>query len=117
MNSRERVQTTLNFEEPDRVPWGEFAIDFDTVEKLIGRRTFLRAKAKSQIALWEGRRDEVVASWRDDMIEMVRKLPSLDIVHVGAMASSIAPPRGHTPEVPEKIDDTTWRYADGRVLK
>ena len=117
MNSRERVLAVLNFEEPDRVPWGEFAIDFDTVEHIIGRRSFLRAKARSRIAFWEGRRDEVVRSWRDDMIEMVRKLPSLDIVHVGAMASSVAPPRGYTPEAPEKIDENTWRYADGRVLK
>jgi len=117
VNSRERVLAVLNFEEPDRVPWGEFAIDFDTVEHIIGRRSFLRAKARSRIAFWEGRRDEVVRSWRDDMIEMVRKLPSLDIVHVGAMASSVAPPRGYTPEAPEKIDENTWRYADGRVLK
>jgi hypothetical protein len=56
MNSRERVLAVFRGQIPDRVPWGEFAVDFDTVERVIGRETFLRAKARSQIALWEGRR-------------------------------------------------------------
>jgi len=49
------VLTTLRFEEPDRVPLGEFAIDFDTVERILGRETYVRAKAKTQIAYWDGR--------------------------------------------------------------
>ena len=49
MNSKERVLATLDGKIPDRVPIGEFAIDFDTVEKIIGHETYLRAKAKSQI--------------------------------------------------------------------
>ncbi len=35
MSSKERVLTTLEGRIPDRVPWGEFAVDFDTVEKII----------------------------------------------------------------------------------
>ena len=60
MNSKERVKRALRREHLDRVPIGFFAIDFDTVERLLGHETYLRAKAKSQIAFWEGRRDEVV---------------------------------------------------------
>ena len=67
MNSKERVKTVLNGAIPGKVPWGEFAIDFDTVEKIIGHKTYFRAKAKSQMAFWEGHRDEVVQSWKEDM--------------------------------------------------
>lgn len=66
MDSKTRVKTALNHEVPDKIPFGEFAIDFDTVEKILGHETYVRAKAKSQIAFWEGRRDEVVQSWKED---------------------------------------------------
>ena len=62
MNSNMRVKQVFRGEIPDRVPIGEFAIDFDTIEKIIGRPTFLRAKAKSKIAFWENRHDEVIES-------------------------------------------------------
>jgi len=116
MNSRERVLSVFRGETPDRVPWGEFAVDFDTVEKVIGRETFLRAKARSLIALWEGRRREVVESWKRDAIDLYRALPQLDMVTF-PMATWNAGPRGHRPDAPEKVDDATWRHADGRVLK
>jgi hypothetical protein len=44
MNSKERVLATLDGVIPDRVPLGEFPVDFDTVERIIGRETYLRAK-------------------------------------------------------------------------
>ncbi|MCK7482702.1 MAG: Gfo/Idh/MocA family oxidoreductase [Candidatus Moduliflexus flocculans] len=56
MTSKERVAATLEGRLPDQVPYAEFAVDFDTVERLLGHETYLRAKAKSQIAFWEGRR-------------------------------------------------------------
>ena len=74
MNGKERVRRALAHEPVDRVPIGFFAIDFDTVERILGHETYLRAKAKSQIAFWEGRRDEVVQSWKEDTIELYRKL-------------------------------------------
>jgi hypothetical protein len=36
------------------------------VEKILGHEACLRAKAKSRIAFWESRRDEVVESWKGD---------------------------------------------------
>jgi hypothetical protein len=62
MTSKQRVLETLEGRIPDRVPWGEFAVDFDTVERILGHETFLRAKARSQRAFWEGRHDEVAAT-------------------------------------------------------
>ncbi len=117
MNSKERVQRTLARQPVDRIPIGFFAIDFDTVEKILGHETYLRAKAKSQIAFWEGRRDEVVQSWKEDLIALYRKLDFIDIINVAAMASSTAPARGFIPEKVRKVDDSTWEAADGRVWK
>ena len=117
MTSKERVSAVLNHQIPDKVPWGEWAIDFDTVSRIIGRETFYRAKAKSQMAVWEGRRDGVVESWTADAVEFFRKMDCFDIINVSAMASSVAPPRGAEFEKPRRIDDTTWEFASGKVVK
>ncbi|MFC1539004.1 uroporphyrinogen decarboxylase family protein [Candidatus Latescibacterota bacterium] len=117
MNSKERVKAVLNNKIPDKVPWGEWAVDFDTVGKVLGRDTYYRAKAKSQIAFWDGRRDEVIQSWKEDGIEFFRKMDCFDIINIGAMASSIAPPKGYISEKPEKIDETTWKFRNGSVYR
>jgi len=114
MNSKERVLAALNRVQPDRVPIGEFAVDFDTVEKIIGHETYLRAKAKSQIAFWENRHDEVAESYLKDHIELHEKL-DLDMVTF-AMATWYIPPQTDEPP-PRKIDDETWEDKDGRILK
>jgi len=118
MNSKQRVNAVLAGELPDRVPWGEWAIDFDTVSKIIGRDdTYYRAKAKSQFAFWEGRRDEVVQSWKEDGIAFFRKMDCFDIINVAAMASSVAPPKDYDFETPRKTADNTWEFRDGTVYK
>ena len=76
MNSRERVLAALEHRPVDRLPLGFFAVDHDTVSRVLGRETFLRHKAKSQIALWEGRRAEVAQSWKEDTIEFYRRIGS-----------------------------------------
>ena len=40
-----------------------------------------------------------------------------DIINVSAMASSVAPPADADFEMPKKIDDTTWEFRDGTVMK
>ena len=107
MTSKERVKAVLRGDTPDKVPWGEWAVDFDTVSRIIGRETFYRAKAKSQFAFWEGRRDEVVQSWKEDGIEFFKKMDNFDVVNIGAMASSIAPPRDAEFETPKKTNENT----------
>ncbi len=117
MDSKTRVKTALAHQVPDQIPFGEFAIDYDTVEKILGRETYVRAKAKSQIALWEGRRDEVVQSWKEDGVELYKKLDFIDIVCVNSIAWGMVPPKGYTPDPPKRIDDTTWEDKAGRILK
>jgi hypothetical protein len=114
MTSKERVFASLEGRIPDRVPYAEFAVDFDTVERLIGHETFLRAKAKSQIAFWEGRHDEVAASWLEDHIALQRKLP-LDIVTF-PMATWEMPPATDEPP-PRRLDAVTWEDREGRVYR
>lgn len=114
MNGKERVRTVLAGGLPDRVPYGEFAVDFDTVERIIGHETYLRAKARSQIALWEGRRAEVAESWRRDHIELHEKL-DLDIVTF-PMATWELPPESDDPP-PRRVDAGTWEDRFGRVFK
>ncbi len=117
MNSKERVNRVLARQPVDRIPIGFFAIDFDTVEKILGHETYLRAKAKSQIAFWEGRREEVVQSWIEDTIALYRQLDFVDIINVGAMASSLVPPKNDVPEKIRRVDENTWEAKDGRVWK
>jgi len=114
MTSKERVAAALEGRIPDRVPYAEFAVDFDTVERLLGHETYLRAKAKSQIAFWEGRHDEVAASWLEDHIALQRTLP-LDIVTF-PMATWEMPAETDDPP-PRRIDATTWEDREGRIFR
>jgi len=117
LNSKERVIAALEHSPVDRLPLGFFAVDHDTVSKVLGRETYLRAKAKSQIALWEGRRDEVAQSWREDAIEFYRKIDLIDIIPVHAMASSVLPPADYEPQKPEQIAEDTWSDSAGRIYR
>lgn len=117
MNSKERAATALSGGVPDKVPLGDFSIDYDTVERILGHETYVRAKARCQIAYWEGRRDEVVQSLVEDTIDLYKKLEIYDIINLCAMTLGLVPPKGYHPKAPKRIDATTWRYPDGRVLK
>ena len=114
MNSKERVTAVINGKIPDKVPLGEFAVDSDTAEKIIGHETYHRAKAKSQIAFWEGRRDEVIQSWKEDYIELHKKLGILDIVTFSD-ATWMVPME--TAEAPERISEDTWKDREGRIYR
>ena len=112
MISKERVLAVLGGRIPDRVPIGEFAIDFDTVERIIGHETYLRAKAKSQIAFWEGRHTEVVDSYLNDHIELHERV-DLDIVTFPKATWSIPPETDDPP--PRRVDERTWEDKYGVV--
>ncbi len=114
MTAKERVYAALEGRIPDRVPYAEFAVDFDTVERLLGHETFLRAKARSQIAFWEGRHDEVAQSWLEDHIALQRKLP-LDIVTFPQATWEMPPETDEPP--PRRVDPATWEDREGRIYR
>ena len=109
MNSKERVRAALARKVPDKVPYGEFSIDFDTAEKLLGHKTYYRNKAGIQSAVWEGRYDEMADSVIEDSLALVEAVDQ-DII-----SAPVLPPKDMP--VPRKIDNETWEYEDGRILK
>ncbi len=115
MTSRERVKAALRFEEPDKVPLACYAIDCDTVSRVLGRKTYIRDKAGQRIAYWEGRRDEIVQSLIEDIPELFQKLDIYDCIHLRKIA--IVPPRGYHPSAPKKTGDGLWEDEAGRVYK
>lgn len=111
MTSKERVLKSLNHQEPDRVPVGEWGIDHDTVEKVIGHDTYWRARAKETKALWAGKRDEVVESYKKDLVELIEKLDQ-DLVPV-----HLVPPEGLAPVKIKQLNKDTWEDEEGRIFK
>jgi hypothetical protein len=115
MNSKERVVAALRRQEPDRVPLGEFGVDHDIVERVIGRRTFWRSKNLAMLAFWSGLRDKVVESLKRDLVALVEAL-DYDMVPV-----HLVPPRGYRPGLPQRTADEAyvdghgqvWRYSAG----
>ena len=89
MTSKQRVHTTLEFSEPDAVPIGECGIDHDVAEGVLGRPVAWRNKALTTRMLWAGKRDELVARYKEDLIELMEKLDQ-DLVPV-AVAAALHP--------------------------
>jgi len=115
MNSKERVRAAINLEKPDHVPLGFYVVDYDTIEKVIGRPTYVRNKVASRIALWEGRRDEVVESYKKDTVEFYQKIDLCDLICF--KEAPIVPPKDYEPERPRKIGDGVWQDKAGRIWK
>ena len=115
MNSRQRVHAAIAREPVDRVPLGFYAVDYDTVERVIGRKTYVRNKIETQIALWQGRREEVAAGLKADAVEFYRKIDCADIIL--PKEAHLLPPADYEPIGAEEIEPGTWRTGDGRVYK
>ena len=111
MTGKQKTLKAFNFEEIDDVVYGEYGIDCDIVSRVLGHETYLRNKAASTIGLWEGRRDEVVQSWKEDLVELCGKL-DLDIV-----VATIVPSVNDRFEKPEKIGEGIYRFRNGEVVK
>ncbi len=110
MLPKERVYVTLDHREPDRVPWGEHAIDYNVYEDILGRPTFFRAKFKETKAWWDGRRDEIVASHKRDIVDLARAL-ELDLV----VAPRLPDPDDIEPM--KQLDDETYEDEKGSIFK
>lgn len=116
MTGKERVRAAIDLEPVDRVPLGFYVVDCDTIARVIGRETYVRDKIKAQVAFWEGRRDEVVESYRKDTVEFFRKIELADVIDF--KEAPVVPPRGWEPEdPPQQIADNVWRDRRGRVWR
>ena len=115
MNSKERVSAAIAREPVDQVPLGFYAVDHDTVEKVLGRPTYVRNKIEIQLALWDGRRDEVAESLKQDTVEFYRKIDCADIIL--PKEACLLPPRDYDPNPPQRIADDRWRDKHGRIYQ
>jgi hypothetical protein len=115
MNGRERVQAAIAREPVDHVPLGFYAVDHDIVEKVIGRPTMVRNKVEIQIAIWEGRRNELVESYQRDSIDFYRRIDCADLILF--KEAPLVPPLGYEPDPPNKIGEDLWEDREGRVWK
>ena len=112
MLPRERVFTTLDHREPDRIPWGEHLIDYNIYEAILGRPSLVNSHFFQQKAFWEGRRDEVTEHYKRDLPDLAEAL-ELDIVtlpHPFPSEEDMAEPM-------EEIDEETYRDADGNIFR
>lgn len=115
MTSKERVRAAIERKPVDRIPLGFYVADCDTVGRVLGRRTFVRDKVGSQIALWEGRRDEVVESYKKDTVEFYRRIDCADLITF--KEAPFVPAKDARVDPPRRIDDETWRDRAGRIFK
>lgn len=113
MNSRERVSAAMARKPVDRVPLGFYAVDHDTIEHVIGRPTMIRNKVETQIAIWEGRRDELAESYKKDSVEFYRKIDCADLILF--KEAPLLPPADYEPDPPKKIGDDLWEDRHGCV--
>lgn len=111
MKPKERMLAVLNGEQPDRVPTGELGVDYPVTEHVLGHRTYYRAKYREKLALWDGKRDEVVDSQKRDLVALTERL-EWDFVPVFLTYSS-----QHNYAPTQFINETTWKDAYGRTWK
>ncbi|MBP1610221.1 MAG: methylcobalamin:coenzyme methyltransferase [Acidobacteria bacterium] len=111
MLPKARMIAALEHKEPDRVPIGELAVDWDTTDRALGVETLYRGGWRELTALWDGRRDEIVESCVQDLTGLVHKF-EWDFVVV----PTVHPKRDYYPK-PEMLDEYCWRDAKGRVSR
>jgi uroporphyrinogen decarboxylase len=130
MNSKERVRAAIAREPLDRIPFGLYAVDHDTISRVIGRPTIVRNQIAMAVAFWEGRHAEVAQQWVADLTDFYRRLDCVDIITCRD-AMLMPPPevrisplmwvnprydRRELP-VPKRIADDRWEDRDGRIYQ
>jgi len=116
VNSKEAVNAVLEHRRPDYIPLGTYAIDCDTVRTIIGHETYVRNKVAISKALWEGRRDEVAQSVKEDTVELFEKLPCIDLI-VPHKEGLILPPKDYVPDRVKKIAENIYESETGYVYR
>ena len=109
MLPKARIIAALEHREADHVPVGEIHADWEIVELAIGRPTYLHSNWREWTAEWEGRRDEVVDSYKRDLVDLTRRF-EWDFVSV-----PLVPARKAEYKKPELLGEYTWRDETGKV--
>ena len=115
MFPRERVFKTLAQQEPDIIPWGEHWIDYNVYEDILGRESFVHGKIKETKAYWDGRDEEIIESYKRDMVDLAKAL-GLDMVTVELFPNSqyiLGEDRLH--RAMKQLDENTYQDKDGSI--
>ncbi len=115
MTSKERVRAAIAGEPVDYPPLGFYVVDCDTISRVLGRPTLVRDKVAAPLALWEGRREEVVESYKRDTVEFYQKIGCADLICF--KEAPLVPPKDYQPDPPRRLDEETWEDREGRVYK
>ncbi len=107
MLPKERAFAALEHRPFDRVPVGEIGVDYPITDLVLGHQTLYRAKWREYQAYWQGRRDEIVESYKRDIVALARKF-EWDVV-----PAPLVPPRRLRYDPPEFLSEYHWRTADG----
>ena len=107
MLPKSRVIAALEHRRPDRLPVGEIGADYPITERALGRQTLYRAKWREYQASWQGRREEIVESYKRDIVGLAHKF-EWDFV-----PAPLVPPRRSHYESPEFLSQYRWRDARG----
>jgi hypothetical protein len=116
MNSKDRVKAAVARQPVDKVPLGFYTADCDVIGKVIGRKTLVRDKPGIQLAVWQGRRDELIEQFKEDITDFYRRLDIVDLITYKEALTGI-PPAGEKQTMPKEIDTNTYRTSDGSVYK
>ncbi|MHC4872855.1 MAG: uroporphyrinogen decarboxylase family protein [Planctomycetota bacterium] len=111
MNSKERMYAAINHEEADRVPIGEWQYGEEVMTPVLGHEPLFHNGLKTQQLYWEGRGKEVVADWKEGLVK-ITKAYNWDSVLVHLLGDE-----NTKIDVPEKIDEKTWKYENGAVIQ
>jgi hypothetical protein len=78
---------------------------------ILGRESLTHAKFKETRAYWEGRRDEVAASYKRDYVDLAQAL-DMDILTV-----TMLPPKDYRPEPLRQIDELNYEDSAGSIYR
>ena len=109
MLPKDRIIAALEHREGDRVPIGETGADWEIAERALGHPTFYRSKWKEWVAEWEGRRDAVAQSYKEDLVALAR------VFEWDFVVAPLVPARRERYVKPEMLGEYKWRDEKGRV--
>jgi len=115
MLPKERIFKTLAHQEPDIIPWGEHWIDYNVYEDILGRESFVHAKMKETRAYWDGRDEEIIESYKRDVIDLAKAL-GLDIVTAELFPNSqYVLGEDRLRRAMRQLDENTYQDKDGSI--
>ncbi len=111
MNSKERMLCAISHQEPDQAPMGEWEFGWELVYPVLGRKSLYPYTLDTIKAYWDGRRNDVINAWKNDLVEVTLKL-EWDAVLVHLVIDE-----NTTIEVPEPAgEENTWFDSSGNKL-